>query len=149
VPNGRTSASSAKRLFLCSGYRPDSFSRLYERVVAKGWRMSGIKAGCCVLVMSALGVWGCTPGYMNADKLNNREQGPTHCAARCHELGMEMGALVLVGDQLPGCVCQPYGSDGSVEGASAASTSYVVLAAAASARAQQRQQQHQQHPYKP
>ena len=93
------------------------------------------------------GLAGCTPGYMKAEDLDRQEQGPSHCAARCHELGMRMGALVLVSNQLPGCVCQPRHSAGSAtsEGASAATTGHtVIMAAAAAARRQQQQQQQQQ-----
>jgi hypothetical protein len=93
-----------------------------------------------------LGTVGCTQGYMKADDLNRNEQGPTHCAARCHELGMEMGALVLVSNQLPGCVCLPRGVRVQAEhgGASAATVGFVIIAAAAAAQEQQRQQQQQQ-----
>ena len=99
----------------------------------------------------AVGLGACTPGYMKASDLEAKEQGPSHCAARCEELGMRMGALVLVGDDLPGCVCQPRykapppaNDDSAEEGASAATTGYVVLAAAAAAARQQQQQQQQQ-----
>jgi hypothetical protein len=100
----------------------------------------------------------CSPGYMKASELEAKHQGPADCEARCVELGMRMGALVLVSDTLPGCVCQPKPveapkpspgpvppSDGAQQGASAATTSYVVVAAAAAAaRANQHQQQRQQ-----
>src|SRR6478735_4677087 len=49
----------------------------------------------------------CSPGYMKASELESKHQGPSDCEARCVELGMRMGALVLVSDTLPGCVCQP------------------------------------------
>ena len=87
---------------------------------------------------------------MKASELDRKEQGPSFCAARCHELGMRMGALVLVSDQLPGCVCQPLSSpkeaeDAPAQGASAATAGEVVIAVAAAAAAEQRQQQqHQQ-----
>src|SRR3954469_7461740 len=88
----------------------------------------------------------CSPGYMKASELESKHQGPADCEARCVELGMRMGALVLVSDTLPGCVCQPKlppaeapkaspeqapTSDASPQGASAATTGYVVIAAAA------------------
>lgn len=101
----------------------------------------------------------CSPGYMKASELESKHQGPADCEARCVELGMRMGALVLVSDTLPGCVCQPKPkpaeapppsagagptSDAAEQGASAATTSYVVaMAAAAAARASQTQQQKQ------
>ena len=50
---------------------------------------------------------GCSPGYMKASELESKHQGPSDCEARCAELGMRMGAFVLVSDTLPGCVCQP------------------------------------------
>ncbi len=49
----------------------------------------------------------CSPGYMKASDLAAKHQGPSDCEARCVELGMRMGALVLVSDSMPGCVCQP------------------------------------------
>lgn len=55
----------------------------------------------------ATGLAACSPGYMNASELQSKHQGPSDCEARCVELGMRMGALVLVSDALPGCVCQP------------------------------------------
>jgi hypothetical protein len=110
----------------------------------------------------ATGLAACSPGYMKASELESKHQGPSDCEARCVELGMRMGALVLVSDTLPGCVCQPKPPpveapkpgqappptptpDVSPQGASAATTGYVVaMAAAAAARASQTQQQRQQ-----
>jgi len=102
----------------------------------------------------ATGFGACSPGYMKASELESKHQGPRDCEARCVELGMRMGALVLVSDTLPGCVCQPAPvapkpgatetppPEAAPQGASAATTSYVVaLAAAASVRATQTQQQ--------
>src|SRR6185369_4912405 len=110
----------------------------------------------------------CSPGYMKASELESKHQGPADCEARCVELGMRMGALVLVSDTLPGCVCQPKPaptptptpapsvaptssageaptSDAAEQGASAATTSYVVaMAAAVAARTSQTQLQKQQ-----
>jgi hypothetical protein len=115
----------------------------------------GLTAGAFATALAA-----CNPGYMNASELASKHQGPSDCEARCVELGMRMGALVLVSDTLPGCVCQPKPPpgeapkpspgqaptpDASQQGASAATTSYVVVAAAAAAaRANQTQQQRQQ-----
>jgi hypothetical protein len=44
---------------------------------------------------------------MKASELESKHQAPSDCEARCVELGMRMGAFVLVSDTLPGCVCQP------------------------------------------
>ncbi len=96
----------------------------------------------------------CTHGYVKASDLAAHHQGPMDCHQRCNELGMEMGALVLVSDQLPGCVCVPRATmpPASAQGASAATGSYVVIAAAAAAERQrqlaaqqQRQQQQSMH----
>jgi hypothetical protein len=103
---------------------------------------------------------GCTPGYIKASQLEERGQGPAACAKSCEELGMRMAALVLVGNDLPGCVCQPLPVRGASDpqtasppnaassqfndGAAASTTGYVVLAAAAAARQQQQAQQNQQ-----
>ncbi len=91
---------------------------------------------------------GCTPGYLKPADLERKEQGPQHCALRCKELGMKMGALVLVADQLPGCVCQPVaGADAAQQAASGATTSYAVVLAAAAAAQQQQQRQQQAQQY--
>ena len=89
---------------------------------------------------------GCQPGYIKPSELKAKGQGPEQCQSRCRELGMEMGALVLLGDQLPGCVCQPAGAPASPgsKGASATGAGYVVIAAAAAAAQQNHQQQLQQ-----
>jgi hypothetical protein len=97
-----------------------------------------------ILLMAAW-LGGCSPGYIKPSDLESREQGPKHCAARCYELGMDMGALVLVSDQLPGCVCVPRASAGKTAplGAGASTTGVIVLAAAVAARAEQRRQEEQ------
>jgi hypothetical protein len=107
---------------------------------------------------------GCAPGYIKSSDLERQGQGPSACAKSCEDLGMRMTALVLVGDMLPGCVCQPVVKQGSVpaaapapapaapstpeSGAAASTTGFVVVAAAAAAAQQQqrqRQQQQQKH----
>lgn len=108
-------------------------------------------------VAVVVGFCGCTPGYIKASQLEARGQGPAECAKSCEGLNMRMAALVLVGNELPGCVCQPLQvqaapiktenppAQSSVdEGAAASTTGYVVLAAAAAARDQQRRLQQQQ-----
>jgi hypothetical protein len=120
----------------------------------------------CGFVALCIGALGCQPGYIKAGDLEAKGQGPSACRKSCEDLGMRMTALVLVGNTLPGCVCQPVvkqepaplpgiaptnqaGPSASAasaeEGAAASSTGYVVIAAAAAAaREQQRQQQQQQ-----
>jgi hypothetical protein len=89
---------------------------------------------------------GCSHGYMRAEDLSHAKRGPEDCVASCHDLGMEMGALVLVSDTLPACVCQPVGAKGAptAGGASGSVGGYVVIAAAAAAAQQQQQQMQQQ-----
>jgi len=100
----------------------------------------------------------CSPGYMKASELESKHQAPSDCEARCVELGMRMGAFVLVSDTLPGCVCQPKPaseapkpspseapkSDPAQQGATDTANDVVVMAAAAAARASQAQQQKRQ-----
>ena len=110
-----------------------------------------------------IGALGCQPGYIKASELEAQGQGPAACRKSCEDIGMRMTALVLVGDTLPGCVCQPLTKQEPLpgpapapatpaeEGAAASTTGYVVVAAAAAAAQQQqqrRQQQQQQHQQK-
>jgi hypothetical protein len=90
---------------------------------------------------------GCSHGYMRAEDLTHAKRGPEDCAATCRDLGMEMGALVLVSNTLPACVCQPVGAKGAptAGGASGSVGGYVVIAAAAAAAQQQQQMQQQQY----
>ena len=60
----------------------------------------GVQLGLAGVLLFNLGA--CTPGYMKASELESKEQGPSFCAARCHELGMRMGALVLVANDEQG-----------------------------------------------
>lgn len=64
--------------------------------------------GRCSVTIAFLGLAlaGCAPGYMNAADLDRRGQGPSACSKSCEDIGMRMVAMVLVSDQLPGCVCQ-------------------------------------------
>jgi hypothetical protein len=114
-----------------------------------------MRTWCAVLGLGML-VGGCAPGYIKASDLERQGQGPGACSKSCEDLGMRMTALVLVGDTLPGCVCQPVfkqqplqapaaEAGGAAEtGAAASTTGYVVVAAAAAAARQQQQQQQQQ-----
>ena len=69
-----------------------------QRWSRKAWRFS---------LLALLACTGCQPGYMKASELESRGQGPSACAKSCADIGMRMGALVLVSNDLPGCVCQP------------------------------------------
>lgn len=59
------------------------------------------------LFLLGVSSFGCRPGYLKASDLESSGQGPAACAKSCEEIGMRMAALVLVGNSLPGCVCQP------------------------------------------
>ena len=114
-------------------------------------------------VLWAWGVSACTPGYIKSSELEIKGQGPAACSKACTDIGMRMTAMVLVGDTVPGCVCQPVTvapptppvpagaapvpapAAGSPEhGAAASPGGYVVMAAAAAPRQQQEQQRMQQ-----
>ena len=127
-------------------------------------KMLGSTGWFAGLGFGALAVWGglgCTPGYIKAESLEAQGQGPSACAKSCEDLGMRMTAMVLVGDSVPGCVCQPQSTQPAApalgtqpttpaplqaqpqsvnDGAAASTTGYVVLAAAAAARQQQERQ---------
>jgi hypothetical protein len=120
------------------------------------------------LGLACLALNGCAPGYVNARELDQRDQGPSACNKSCLDLGMHMVAMVLVGDTLPGCVCQvlpiqaaspaatharadasnpagaPTGTVSSTEGAAASATGYVVIAAAAAMQEQEEEQRRRQ-----
>jgi type IV secretory pathway VirB10-like protein len=69
--------------------------------------MTNRRFSAVIMGVFATALAACSPGYMKASELESKHQGPADCEARCVELGMRMGALVLVSDTLPGCVCQP------------------------------------------
>lgn len=70
----------------------------------------------------------CGPsGYETTEHLDQRGQGPTGCATRCEELGMQMTALVLVDAHTSGCVCQPVPTSGGVAPVSATVAAGAVL----------------------
>lgn len=69
--------------------------------------------GALVTSFALVSLAACGPhGYARATELEERDQGPTGCSNRCTELGMEMAALVLVGPNMSGCVCQPVRTSG-------------------------------------
>jgi len=85
----------------------------------------------------------CAHGYLSTEDLDRGGLGPSSCSERCGELGMEMGALVLVQHGFAGCVCAPR-TAGSVapllDSAGAAASGQAVIAIV---EEQQRQQQQQ------
>lgn len=96
-----------------------------------------------LLVASLAFASACGPhGYETSRELESRGQGPSGCAERCTELGMQMTALVLVGAEMSGCVCQPLETSGGIAPASTLVSAEAVLeverrrriAAAAAAR---------------
>lgn len=116
--------------------------------------MNNLWLVACLLPLAA-----CTEGYIKSNDLESNGQGPSACAKACEEIGMRMTAMVLVGDSVPGCVCQPVtpapagiGSptppppaavSGAEQGAAASAGGYVIIAA------QRRQQQQQPLPPQP
>ena len=117
-------------------------NRYRETTGAHTW---GCRAAVGMLAGSflAAAAGGCAPGYVKAADLESAKQGPQHCAARCHELGMEMGALVLVSNMMPGCVCQPRGAVQQPE-RSAHAAAGITGGAAAHSTIQQQQEQERQ-----
>src|SRR6478752_9313957 len=101
---GRVSRSAVRKL---DGGEPKRSRVSFREVLRK--RMNNQRWSRALLV-SVLALWacaGCQPGYMKASDLESRGQGPSACIKSCEDIGMRMGALVLVGNDLPGCVCQP------------------------------------------
>ena len=96
-----------------------------------------------LLALLVLVLAGCTRGYVETADLERHNQGPRACQARCAEMGMEMGALVLVSNALPACVCQPPQALHAEAGGGAGATGGHVVIAAAAAQAQQQQRQQQ------
>jgi hypothetical protein len=68
-------------------------------------------------LVGALMVAGCGRGYARASDLERLERGPTACASSCEELGLEMGAFVLMDRGQASCVCTPPSSAAEAEGA--------------------------------
>jgi hypothetical protein len=108
---------------------------------------------CATFAVLGLSLTGCATGYMDAADLDRRGQGPSACSKSCQDIGMRMVAMVLVSDQLPGCVCQvmeeqkapapatpPAAEQNTPTESSAASTVGVVVVAASVAREKQRQE---------
>ncbi|HVY28474.1 MAG TPA: hypothetical protein VHB79_18085 [Polyangiaceae bacterium] len=59
----------------------------------------------CLVVAALAGA--CKDGYIRSTDLEREGQGPDACRSACQDIGMRMTAMVLVSDQVPGCVCQP------------------------------------------
>jgi hypothetical protein len=89
----------------------------------------------------AVASMGCSQGYRSASDLQDDERGPQHCAQRCQELGMQMGAFVLVEHAIAGCVCEPIRTSG---GAAVTHSPGAVTGGVALIMEQQRQAQQQQ-----
>lgn len=96
-------------------------------------------------LLTAAAMMGCHhDGYVNSRQLARDGRGPDECRARCTDIGMRMGAFVLIGSFTPACVCEPFPTSGSQtsvdQGSAGAAGGHVVIAAAAQAAAQQQQQ---------
>jgi len=88
------------------------FPRCMGWTVGLGWGV--------LLLLGALSSAACQPGYIKADKLESRGQGPSACAKSCESMNMRMTAMVLVGDDIPGCVCQALVTEAATPPAQAA-----------------------------
>ncbi len=110
------------------------------RMATRSWLLVGV-----VFALSSLSLGACAPSYMKPSELEQSNLGPKQCAARCDELGLRMGALVLVPGALPGCVCQPKrqdkdkapGNDAAQDSATATSAAQVVVVDAAAVKKEQ------------
>ncbi len=90
----------------------------------------------------ALAASACAPGYIDAKRLEQRGQSPAACRKSCSEL--EMGAFVLAGDTVPGCVCVPRSEKpaaSTLGGASGGAGGFVLIAAAVRQQQLQGQQE--------
>lgn len=88
---------------------------------------------------------GCNRGYISSEAMESGQIGPRNCEQTCSELGMQMGAFVMVQHSYAGCVCQPTRSaGGAAEVAGAAVQSGAVLAVGEARRREQQQQRRRQ-----
>lgn len=100
-----------------------------------------------MLALGSMNLGACAPSYMKPSELEQSNVGPKQCAARCEDLGLRMGALVLVPGALPGCVCQPKrndkekpsADDAAQDSATATSAADVVVVDAASVKKAQQE----------
>jgi hypothetical protein len=92
----------------------------------------------------ALSATACAHGYRSAADLESAGLGPTTCTERCAELGMDMGALVLVQHSYAGCVCTPRTAGSMtapvIDAAGAAAAGQTAIAIVQAQQQQQRQQ---------
>jgi hypothetical protein len=98
-----------------------------------------LRAACLsvlVLMMS-----GCDRGYLSGSELARRGRGPEQCAESCEELGMRMGAFVLMQRAVAGCVCEPNPGGPTVadQGSGASIGGMAVIIAQQQAQQQQQQ----------
>jgi len=83
-----------------------------------------------VTIAALLGCAGTTPPVNSYVKLD--PQIASSCQTLCSQLGMRLGAVVLVQNSA-GCVCEPEGSPGSSRAGAAAVANGALLAKAADA----------------
>lgn len=81
----------------------------------------------------------CNRGYVSPEAMESGEIGPRYCAHTRSELGLEMGAFVLVQHSYAGCVCTPARTAGADVGGGVAANAGAVLAIGEAARQQQQQ----------
>ncbi len=78
--------------------------RLSSVVLNRG--MSRIQA-LVIVVGVVLGGTACNHGYLSPEAMESGQIGPRYCASACQELGLRMGAFVMVQHNYAGCVCEP------------------------------------------
>lgn len=76
--------------------------------------MKKLSVSGAVALMLLVGT-GCSRGYLSPEDMESGQIGPRYCAQTCDELGLEMGAFVLVQHSYAGCVCEPRRTSGGSE----------------------------------
>ncbi|MFK7991051.1 MAG: hypothetical protein AB8I08_33840 [Sandaracinaceae bacterium] len=104
-----------------------------------------------IAVLGLLLLTACGRGYISENDLERGEIGPSQCTARCADMGMRMGAFVMVNHGYAGCVCTPAPSSGGsspghavAEGSAAQMGAVIAMTELAQQQQRQRQQQQQQ-----
>lgn len=108
--------------------------------------LRGLRRSAFAVVFGLVALSGCDRGYIRPEELERDDRGPRQCSATCQALGMRMGALVLIEDSTPACVCEPIRTTGSAstQGSAGAAGGHVVIAAAQAAAASAAMQQQRQ-----
>ena len=93
-------------------------------------------------LLSLLGLAGCK-AHVGAAGRQIPRSAPADCSAQCHQLGMELSAMVTMADNV-GCVCQPRRGDYDEEASAGVVGGMAAILIQQQAAQQQQQQQQQQ-----